>query len=168
LILSGSCSSATRRQIAAYGRDHPSMRLDAAEALDRDTAVANCLDFLAGHRDANPMIYSTADPSEVTSAQSQYGRERLAASFEMIFAELASKAVAAGVRRIVVAGGETSGAVASAFGATALEVGPEIDTGVPVLVLDGEPRLAFALKSGNFGADDFFERALDALAGDAR
>ena len=68
-----------------------------------------------------------------------------------------------GFRRIVVAGGETSGAVASAFGASALEVGPEIDTGVPVLILDGKPRLAFALKSGNFGADDFFSKAFTRL-----
>ncbi|MEO5760649.1 MAG: nucleotide-binding domain containing protein [Mesorhizobium sp.] len=81
------------------------------------------------------------------------------------FAELAIKAVKAGVRRIVVAGGETSGAVASAFVPAGLKVGPEIDTGVPVLILDGGPRLGFALKSGNFGADDFFERALDMLGG---
>ena len=104
----------------------------------------------------------------MAAAQARYGRERLAASFETIFAELALEAVVAGFRRIVVAGGETSGAVASAFGAAALEVGPEIDAGVPALVLDGKPRLALALKSGNFGADDFFERALDMLKGDGR
>ena len=67
----------------------------------------------------------------------------------------------------MVAGGETSGAVASAFGARALEVGPEIDTGVPVLISDSEPRLAFALKSGNFGGDDFFARAVETLKGGA-
>ncbi len=166
-VLSGSCSSATRRQIAAYSSGHPSMRLDAADALDLDVAIARCLDFLVSHQDGGPLVYSTADPSEVSAAQARHGRERLAALFETIFAELAAKGVAAGFRRLVVAGGETSGAVASAFGASALEVGPEIDTGVPVLILDGEPRLAFALKSGNFGADDFFERALDVLKGDA-
>ncbi|MBZ9873213.1 hypothetical protein LB542_20430 [Mesorhizobium sp. BR1-1-9] len=66
-----------------------------------------------------------------------------------------------------IGGRRRSGAVASAFGAAALEVGTEIDTGVPVLIFDGKPRLAFALKSGNFGADDFFERALDTLKGRA-
>ncbi|TPI28328.1 four-carbon acid sugar kinase family protein [Mesorhizobium sp. B3-2-1] len=167
LILSGSCSSATRRQIAAYDSGHPSKRLDAANALDPGAALASCLDFLVSHKDTGPLVYSTAEPSEVAAAQAQYGRERLAASFDTIFAELAIKAVAAGFRRIVVAGGETSGAVASAFGAAALEVGPEIDTGVPVLILDANPRLAFALKSGNFGADDFFERALATLKGRA-
>ena len=59
----------------------------------------------------------------------------------------------------------TSGAVASAFGARALEVGLEIDTGVPVLISDGEPRLALALKSGNFGGDHFFARAVEMLKG---
>ncbi|WP_027168503.1 3-oxo-tetronate kinase [Mesorhizobium sp. WSM3224] len=167
-ILSGSCSSATRRQIAAYGGARPSKRLAAAEVLDPGAAVASCLDFLASHKDAGPLVYSTAEPSEVAAAQARYGRERLAALFETIFAELALEAVAAGFRRIVVAGGETSGAVASAFGAAALEVGPEIDAGVPALVLDGKPRLALALKSGNFGADDFFERALDMLKGYGR
>lgn len=164
-VLSGSCSSATRRQIAGYSIHHPSMRLDAADALEPDI-VARCLHFLVSHRDGGPLVYSTAEPSEVAAAQARYGRERLATLFETIFANLASNAVAAGFRRIVVAGGETSGAVASAFGAVALEVGPEIDTGVPVLILDGGPRLVFALKSGNFGADDFFERALDRLKGD--
>jgi uncharacterized protein YgbK (DUF1537 family) len=167
-ILSGSCSSATRRQIAVYRQRHPSMRLDAADALDSGSAIARCLDFLVNHQNAGPMVYSTVEPSEVTEAQERYGRERLAGSFEVIFAELATKAVAADFRRFVVAGGETSGAVASAFGAAALEVGTEIDTGVPVLIRNGEPRLAFALKSGNFGADDFFERALDVLKGDCR
>ncbi|MEO5756685.1 MAG: 3-oxo-tetronate kinase [Mesorhizobium sp.] len=167
LILSGSCSSATRRQIATYGSGHPSKRLDAVDALDPGAAVAGCLDFLISHKGAGPLVYSTAEPSEVSAAQTRHGRERLAEAFETIFAELATKAVSAGFRRLVVAGGETSGAVASAFGASALEVGPEIDTGVPALVLDGKPRLAFALKSGNFGADDFFERALAVLGGDA-
>lgn len=166
-ILSGSCSSATRTQIAAYCRGHPSMRLDAEDALDPDAVVASCLHFLITHKGSGPLVYSTAEPSEVSAAQARHGRERLAALFETIFAELAVKAVTAGFRRLIVAGGETSGAVASAFGASALEVGPEIDAGVPVLILDGEPRLAFALKSGNFGACDFFERALHALKGDA-
>ena len=119
------------------------------------------------NRDAAPLVYSTAEPAEVSAAQDTYGRERLATSFETVFAELALKAVDAGFRRLVVAGGETSGAVASAFGPHALEVGPEIDTGVPVLIRDGEPRLAFALKSGNFGGDDFFARAVEMLKGGA-
>jgi uncharacterized protein YgbK (DUF1537 family) len=165
VVLSGSCSSATRRQIAVYLSGHPSLRLDAGDVLEPDSAIERSLDFLATNRDASPLIYSTADPAEVSAAQAEYGRERLAALFETVFATLAAKAVDAGFRRLVVAGGETSGAVASAFGPRALAVGPEIDTGVPVLISDGEPRLAFALKSGNFGGDDFFARAVEILKG---
>ena len=159
--------AATRRQIEIYRDGHPSLRLDAGDVLDADGAVKRCLDFIETDRDAAPLVYSTAEPAEVSAAQDRYGRERLAALFETVFAELAVKAVDAGFRRLVVAGGETSGAVASAFGPHALEVGPEIDTGVPVLIRDGEPRLAFALKSGNFGGDDFFARAVEMLKGGA-
>ena len=167
IVLSGSCSSATRRQIDAYRNGHPSLRLDAADVLETDGATKRGLDFITANREAAPLIYSTAESAEVAAAQDKYGRERLATLFESIFAELALKAVGAGFRRLVVAGGETSGAVASAFGPHALKVGPEIDTGVPVLVRDGEPRLAFALKSGNFGGDDFFARAVEMLTGGA-
>jgi 3-dehydrotetronate 4-kinase len=163
MVLSGSCSSATRRQIEIYRNAHPSLRLDAADVVDMDAAMQRCLDFIMANRDAAPLIYSTAEPAEVSAAQDKYGRERLATLFETIFAELALQAVGLGFRRLVVAGGETSSAVASAFGPRALEVGPEIDTGVPVLVRDGKPRLAFALKSGNFGGDDFFARAVEML-----
>ncbi len=74
--------------------------------------------------------------------------------------------VGAGVKRLVVAGGETSGAVVSALGIRAFEVGPEIDPGVPALRTDSTPSLGLALKSGNFGAPDFFDKALRALGGE--
>lgn len=131
------------------------MQFEADNAIEPANAIAGSFDFIARHRDAGPLIYSTAEPSEVTRVQTKYGRERLARISETIFAKLAGKAVEAGVRSIVVAGGETSGTVASASGPAGLKVGQEIDTGVPELILDGQPRLAFALKSGNFGADDF-------------
>ena len=65
-----------------------------------------------------------------------------------------------GVRRLVVAGGETSGAVVSALGVTGLHIGAQIDPGVPGTVTLGDRTLALALKSGNFGTPDFFEKAL--------
>jgi uncharacterized protein YgbK (DUF1537 family) len=94
-----------------------------------------------------------------------YGRDRLAASFDAFFAELARKSIALGARRLVAAGGETSGAVAAALGRVAFEIGPEIAIGVPALIAGGgdRPRIALALKSGNFGQDDFFQRALEIL-----
>jgi uncharacterized protein YgbK (DUF1537 family) len=79
---------------------------------------------------------------------------------EAIFAAIALRLVDQGVRRLVVAGGETSGAVVNALGVQALAIGPQIDPGVPWTLSLGEPRIALALKSGNFGAADFFEKAL--------
>ena len=77
--------------------------------------------------------------------------------------KIARELVAAGVRRLVVAGGETSGAVVSALGVEGLDIGREIDPGVPWTFSIGEPRLALALKSGNFGSEDFFTKAFAQL-----
>ena len=165
LILSGSCSPVTRRQIAAYADDHPSLQIGPAEALDVEAAVRRAMSVIEAQHDMAPLIYSTADPAEVASAQKRYGGGRLAAGFEQIFATLAVSCVKSGFRRIVVAGGETSGAVASTFGQLALEVGPEIDPGVPALLLEEPRQIALALKSGNFGSDDFFAKALAVLEG---
>ena len=111
------------------------------------------------------MVTSSDGPEAVASAQARFGRERLAEGYEVIFARLTAAAVAKGFARIVAAGGETSGAVAGALGKVAFEIGPEIDPGVPALATAGEPRLALALKSGNFGGDDFLARALAVLEG---
>ena len=169
LVLSGSCSAATRRQVAAYRGTHPSLELDAEALSDDGTAVVErALAFVENHRHAAPLVFSTADPSAVAAAQAQHGAVVLADRFEQFFATLAKEAVANGFRRIVVAGGETSGAVATALGRGPMRIGPEIDTGVPVLILDGPPRLLLVLKSGNFGAEGFFESALSVLKGSDR
>ncbi|MGH8635795.1 MAG: nucleotide-binding domain containing protein, partial [Burkholderiales bacterium] len=105
-------------------------------------------------------FYSSAEPGQVATVQAQLGAERAAALVEGMFARLAQELVALGVRRLVVAGGETSGAVVQALGVQALAIGAPIDPGVPWTMSLGEPRIALALKSGNFGADDFFEKAL--------
>ncbi|MBZ9988872.1 four-carbon acid sugar kinase family protein [Mesorhizobium sp. BH1-1-5] len=169
LVLSGSCSAATRRQVAIYREEHPSLELN-AEALSKDgnDVVERSLAFIEKHKDAAPLVFSSADPAVVSAAQARYGASDLAGRFENFFASLATQAMVSGFRRIIVAGGETSGAVASALGQGPMRIGPEIDTGVPALVLDGPPRLSLALKSGNFGADDFFERALSMLEGGHR
>jgi uncharacterized protein YgbK (DUF1537 family) len=99
----------------------------------------------------------------VAATQAALGRDRAAALVEATFAILARELVARGVRRLVVAGGETAGAVVQALGVTALAIGPQIDPGVPWTTTIGDPRLALALKSGNFGAPDFFLKALEML-----
>ena len=93
--------------------------------------------------------------------QQELGQEQAAQLVEESFAQIARALVASGVRRLVVAGGETSGAVVKALGVEALAIGPQIDPGVPwTMSIGPAPRLALALKSGNFGAPDFFEKAL--------
>ena len=108
----------------------------------------------------NPLVYSTADPGTVSNAQAAFGREKVAATIERFFGELAQALVDSGVRRLVVGGGETSGAVVKALSVRSLRIGAEIDPGVPALVAERNGPLGLALKSGNFGAIDFFAKAL--------
>ena len=114
------------------------------------------------------MISATAPPEQVAAIQKELGRERAGTLIEGIFAGIARGLVSRGVRRLVVAGGETAGAVVQALGVTGLRIGRQIDPGVPWTVSLpgslGEPALALALKSGNFGAQDFFLRAFSVLS----
>ena len=114
LVLSGSCSAATLRQVAEYARAHPVLRLTAEDALAPEAAVGRALAFVEANRGAAPMVTSSDGPEAVAAAQAAHGRERLAAGYEGIMAKLTAAAVARGFVRIVAAGGETSGAVAGA------------------------------------------------------
>ena len=109
------------------------------------------------------LIYASADPDEVARIQARHGVEAAGAMVEEVMGGLAKTLVASGFSRLVVAGGETSGAVVSALGIEALGIGAEIDPGVPWTESLGEPRIALALKSGNFGGLDFFSKALGML-----
>ena len=125
------------------------------------TSVADALAWAKPKLTAGPvLIYASAPPEDVAAIQAKLGRERAGELVEQTLAEIAAGLVAAGVRRLVVAGGETSGAVVQRLGVTALRIGPQIDPGVPWTFSLGEPRLALALKSGNFGGADFFTKAL--------
>lgn len=163
-ILSGSCSRATRQQVDQHRRGHPSLEITAdtlmAGAIDVDGVVG----WVLQHDRAYPLVFSSADPATVKAAQDRYGATRLAGTIEHFFASTARALVDAGIKRLVTAGGETSGAVVGGLGCGALDVGPEIDPGVPMLRIAGGD-LALALKSGNFGSDDFFEKALTMMAG---
>jgi uncharacterized protein YgbK (DUF1537 family) len=129
---------------------------------DRQT-VADMATFVRAHLAEAPIVYSTADASEVAQAQAAFGREQLAEKIEHAFGALAAKLVEEGVTRIAVGGGETSGAVVTALKADTLVIGPEIDPGVPALASVGDKSVRLALKSGNFGAIDFYDKALRAL-----
>ncbi|MFJ1311505.1 3-oxo-tetronate kinase [Agrobacterium sp. P15N1-A] len=164
-ILAGSCSGATREQVEIHSRNHPSLPIDVHSIMTGETTADTLLDFLIHHRGKAPLVYSSGTPQEVGALQERYGRQVVADRLDALFAETAQKLVASGTRRLVVAGGETSGAVVSALDLGALTIGPEIDPGVPVLLSGGDQPIALALKSGNFGAPDFFTKALERLAG---
>jgi uncharacterized protein YgbK (DUF1537 family) len=163
-IIAGSCSAATRRQIAAArAAGIPALKIDPQDIAEgRMTAEAAARWIIdSGH--ATPLVFSSDDPAEVARAQAALGRMRAGELVEHLLADVAVRLRDAGFRRFVVAGGETSGAVVNALGPAALAIGPEIDPGVPWTVsLDGPP-LALALKSGNFGAADFFLKAWELL-----
>jgi uncharacterized protein YgbK (DUF1537 family) len=164
VALSGSCSTQSLRQVAAHARAHPVLHL-APDAVIAGTVTAEqAAAFALEHRHRQPLISSSADAVSVRAAQEHHGREVLATALERLMGALSRQLVAAGVRRLVVGGGETSGAVVTALGITAFAIGPEIDPGIPALSVEGAD-LALALKSGNFGGEDFYARAMAALEG---
>ncbi|MDK1378578.1 MULTISPECIES: 3-oxo-tetronate kinase [unclassified Sinorhizobium] len=164
-ILAGSCSGATREQVELHKTNHPTMPIDVDAVMDGKTTPGHVAAFLLRHEGRAPLAYSSGAPETVRALQEKYGRENVARALDQLFAETAQELVRSGIRRLVVAGGETSGAVVSALELGALSIGPEIDPGVPVLVSGGPEPVALALKSGNFGSPDFFTKALERLAG---
>jgi len=163
VVLSGSCSTATRRQVARYAKIGPTREITAEEVMTGALSATGVATWALTQK-TPPLIYSSADPAVVAKAQGEYGRKAIAAAIEHFFQDLAAELARRGIERIVVAGGETSGAVTQGLGATALELGPKIAPGVPALRVQGGA-IALALKSGNFGDDEFFQTALDVLAG---
>ena len=163
IVLSGSCSAMTRQQVAAFAKHNPSYRLDPVVLAAEGSGAAET--WLA---DQNPaaavLIYATAEPKDVKAAQKKLGVAKAGAVVEEALAKLALNARDRGVRRFVIAGGETSGAVAKALGAERLEIGAEIAPGVPwTFAESGGHRIAMTLKSGNFGGTSFFAEALAKL-----
>jgi uncharacterized protein YgbK (DUF1537 family) len=164
--LCGSCSRASREQIEVHRTAGQPVRDIAADAVVyRRVSPEEVADwaFEAQAGGLVPLVCSSADPDTVRVAQAQFGREAVSDSVEGFFAATARRLLARGIRRLIVAGGETSGAVVSALNIAAFEIGPEIDAGVPALRVPGEA-LTLALKSGNFGASDFFAKAARVLA----
>jgi uncharacterized protein YgbK (DUF1537 family) len=138
--------------------------IDGAALAEANDPAADAMAWAKTRIGTKPLlVYSTADPERVAATQAKLGRERASELVERTLAEIAKRLVGAGVRRLVVAGGETSGAVVSALGIKGLRVGREIDPGVPWTASLSKDPIALALKSGNFGADDFFTRAFEVL-----
>jgi uncharacterized protein YgbK (DUF1537 family) len=165
-VLSGSCSEATRVQVARMREYTPVFTIDPVAAAAGRNIAEEALAWATPRLGDRPVLISaTAPPEEVAVIQKVLGRERASALIEGLFAAIARGLVLRGVRRFVVAGGETAGAIVQALGVTGLRIGRQIDPGVPWTMSLGEPALALALKSGNFGAPDFFLRAFSVLDG---
>jgi len=167
-IVSGSCSTATNRQVRAFAAaGGESFRIDPGEVASGRDVVAPALAWAAPRLSAKPaLFYSTAEPADVKSVQQRVGVQRAGEIIERALAAIAHGLVERGVRQLVIAGGETSGACVQALQVAQLRIGAQIDPGVPwchaqtSLAPGG---LHLALKSGNFGADDFFTRAFSLL-----
>lgn len=167
-VVSGSCSAASNAQVTAFLARHPQrgfavdpLRLAAGEDL-----AAAALDWAGGRLGDEPLlVYATAAPESVKAAQAELGVEKAGALVERTLAQVAAGLVERGVGRLVVAGGETSGACVQALGVKQLRIGAQIDPGVPWChAATGSGRaIHLALKSGNFGTTEFFDKAFEVL-----
>ena len=161
--LAGSCSQATLGQIAKAEAVMPVLHLDPEQAVRGNNEVRRALAFAGERLEKGPiLIASSAPPEQVAALQARYGRDAAGHAIERAMADIAEGLVQAGVRRLVVAGGETSGAVVDRLQIPGFLVGEEIAAGVPVLRAVGarQGAMLFALKSGNFGGPEFFADAL--------
>jgi len=160
-VLSGSCSTATNAQVQHWLQaGQPAFRIDALRLAEGAPLAAQALAWADSRLAQGPvLVYATAAADDVKAVQQQLGAERAGSLVEACLAEIATGFLDRGVRRLVVAGGETSGAVVQALQVQRLRVGATIDPGVPWTQAEGRP-LLLALKSGNFGSVDFFAKAL--------
>jgi uncharacterized protein YgbK (DUF1537 family) len=166
-VLSGSCSLATNQQVREFVRaGGPAFAIDPLQVAGGSDVVAQALAWAAPLLANGPVVvFSTADADAVKAVQTRLGAERAGAMMEATLAAIAQGLVALGVRQLVVAGGETSGACVQALGVAQMQIGPQIDPGVPWChaVLPSGDGLHIALKSGNFGGADFFAKAFGLL-----
>ena len=168
-VVSGSCSQATNAQVRHFlASGRPGFAVDPLALAEGDDVVGQALRW-AGSRlaDGAVLVYATAEPDAVKAVQARLGVARAGEMVEQALSDIALGLVERGVRQLVVAGGETSGAVVQALGVRRMTIGPQIDPGVPWTAAPsgacGGETLHLALKSGNFGSEDFFAKAFDRL-----
>ena len=162
LLIAGSCSKMTLSQIAWYqAQNMPSLRMDPLALLNGTQTPEQIWEFIETHTDEQHavLVYSSDTPEMVRRSQ-ELGREKIASMLEQLSARLAEKAVEHGFTRIICAGGETSGAITKGLHFSSYEIGKSIAPGVPVMIPALRPNIRLVLKSGNFGQEDFFGRAL--------
>jgi 3-dehydrotetronate 4-kinase len=164
-IVSGSCSVATNAQVLDFiQRGGTAFAIDPLQLAAGEQEIQRAVEWALPRLGEHPvLIYSTAVPSRVTRVQQQLGAAAAGALIEQALASIARALVDGGVTQLVVAGGETSGAVVQALGIAALRIGPQIDPGVPWTAAEGGKPILLTLKSGNFGATDFFTKCFAML-----
>ena len=168
-VMAGSCSVATNRQVAEFqATGRPALAIDPLRLAAGDDVCAEVLAWARGHLEDGPvLVYSTSEPEAVRAIQARLGVEQAGAMVEQAIAAIARGLVEMGVRQLVVAGGETSGACVQALGIAQMRIGAQIDPGVPWCFAASEAApqgLHLTLKSGNFGTPDFFSKAFARLA----
>ena len=167
-VVSGSCSQATNRQVAHFiASGRPAFLIDPLHLKGSwEDLVQEALAWAQGHLSTGPvLVYSTATPESVQAVQSQLGVEAAGHQVEQALAAIAHGLLQQGVHQLVLAGGETSGACVQALSIEQLQIGPQIDPGVPWCHADtpmGDVHIT--LKSGNFGTDDFFTKSFTFLS----
>ncbi|MGO4743692.1 3-oxo-tetronate kinase [Serratia quinivorans] len=163
VVLSGSCSVMTNRQVAHYRRQAAAKAIDVARCLsesDRAAYIIELADWVQQQANAPlaPLLYATAEPEILQQVQQQYGMAAASQAVESLFAGVVKQLRQHGFSRFIVAGGETSGVVTQALGIRGFHIGPSISPGVPWVRAIEQP-ISLALKSGNFGDENFFARA---------
>lgn len=161
ILLAGSCSKATLGQIGYFqAQGGLSYKLDPVAMLEGRETLEDAWKFVRENWGTPVLVYSSDTAQNVKDVQ-QYGQERVAEMLEQAAAGLAERAVAHGIRRVVVAGGETSGAVTKQLGFSSYQIGASVAPGVPVMVPMENEALRLVLKSGNFGQEEFFVKVLE-------
>jgi len=162
VVVVGSCSAATQEQVRRMAAHYPAIKVNVLDVYRGQGDVESLAASAIAHLAEGPvLVYTTAPPDEVAHVQERVGVDRANSLIESALGELTRRLVASGARRLVLAGGETSAAIVRALGIRTLAVGREIAPGVPWMMSLGDPPLAVALKSGNFGGPDFFLQALE-------
>ncbi|XBS70241.1 3-oxo-tetronate kinase [Acerihabitans sp. KWT182] len=165
VVLSGSCSTMTQRQVARYSGQAPTVHVDAARCLeDAEGYALELARWVENHAGGElaPLVSATAEPETLQHIQRQWGADNSSRAIERLFAAVAMALRQRGFQRFIVAGGETSGVVTQALGIAAFHIGPVISPGVP-WVRSTDHAISLALKSGNFGDENFFARAQTAF-----
>lgn len=166
ILLAGSCSKATLNQIDMYQKaGHPSYKIDPKKLWEGELNLSEILDYVKAYPQEYVLVYSS-DAAENVRETQKLGKEQIAALLEDTMSEIAKRLVEEGYRHVIVAGGETSGAVTKKLGYHAFQIGKSVAPGVPLMVPVEDKDIRLVLKSGNFGQPDFFERAIAVAKGE--